>query len=119
MAKVKQVLNGVAVQVTAGRRKCNHSKKHPIEKGDVCLAVKDPYWGSWRSYCAECGAAILEVAERDLEQLAAELEIPITARAPRSRLMGRGQLTLEVSTPDRHRHDLRLDAAGPPLIGSP
>ncbi len=58
MAKVKQVLNGVAVQVAAGRRKCNHSKKHSIEPGDTCLAVKDPYWGSWRSYCARCGAEI-------------------------------------------------------------
>jgi hypothetical protein len=98
MAKVKQVLNGVAVQVAAGTRKCNHSKKHSIAKGDTCLAVKDPYWGSWRSYCAECGAAILEVAEVDLEELKAELEVPIAAR-PVSRSRGREtQLALSTRT---------------------
>lgn len=99
---VKQVLNGVAVQVAAGRRKCNHSRKHSIEKGDICLAVKDPYWGSWRSYCAECGAEILEVAERDLEELKVELEIPIAAR-PTVAVDEEGQLALGARGPGRDR----------------
>lgn len=100
MAKVKQVLNGVAVQVAAGTRKCNHSKKHSIAKGETCLAVKDPYWGSWRSYCIECGRAILKVAEIDLEELKAELEVPIAARPTIANGQAGAQLAL-ASYPQR------------------
>ncbi len=73
MAKVKQVLKPVSVRVAGRKRKCYHSKKHSIAKGESCLVVKDPAYNSDRGYCVECGNAILEVAEADLEKLKADL----------------------------------------------
>lgn len=73
MAKVKQVLISVSVEVAKAKRKCFRRKTHSITKGEACLVVKDPAWSSKRNYCLECGNDILEVAEVDLEKLKADL----------------------------------------------
>jgi len=73
MAKVKQVLKAVSVQEAGRKRKCYHSKKHSIAKGEHCLVVKEPNYGNKNGYCLECGNEILERAQADLDKLMADL----------------------------------------------
>ena len=64
MAKYKSVIVGVRV-VRAGRsRKCYHSKRHKIVKGDIVLEVRDKM--NWPGYCSECGAEMLRIAVADI-----------------------------------------------------
>ena len=49
---------------------CKHNRKHAITKGEPRLVVKDPGPAAGeKGYCAECGAEMVAVAERDLAQL--------------------------------------------------
>ena len=69
MAKTRQVLKAVSVEQASRKRKCHHSGgKHRIAGGDRCLVVKEPDGGR-KNYCVDCGNAILEVAEDDLDTL--------------------------------------------------
>lgn len=74
MAKVKQVLRHVSVEMAKGQRKCYRKPNvHVIPKGEVCLVERES--GSSRNYCAECAESILDTAEDDLNRLRAELQI--------------------------------------------
>jgi hypothetical protein len=73
MAKVKQVMKPVSVKVAGRKRKCYHSKKHSIAKGESLLTVKDPAYGNYRGYCLKCGNDILDRAQADLDNLKADL----------------------------------------------
>ena len=71
MAKYKSLLKAVEV-VTAGRkRKCYHSPKHNITKGDNVLQVQERF--AKRGYCQTCGAQMLRVAQERLDELRDEL----------------------------------------------
>jgi hypothetical protein len=64
MARYKSILVGVRV-VHAGRvRKCYHSKKHTIVKGDIVLEVRQDM--AWFGYCEACGAEILRFAAAEV-----------------------------------------------------
>jgi hypothetical protein len=73
MAKVKQVLKDVSVEVAKRKRKCHHKKTHSVAQGESCIVVKDPSTGGKRNYCIECGNAILDIAADDLNELRSEL----------------------------------------------
>ncbi len=74
MAKVRQVMNGVSVEVAKRQRICYHNrKKHSVAKGESCLVIRDPATGGSKNYCTECGNEILDVATDDLETLKADL----------------------------------------------
>lgn len=73
MAKTRQVLKAVSVEVASRMRKCHHSRgKHGVAGGDQCLVVKEPDGGK-KNYCVSCGNEILDVAETDLEDLRRQL----------------------------------------------
>jgi hypothetical protein len=70
VAKIKQVLNLVAVEEAKRKRICHRNrKKHVISGGERCLVVRDPASGGKRNYCVECGNEILDVAADDLHAL--------------------------------------------------
>ena len=75
MAKVRQVLNGVTVESAQRRRICYHNrKKHSIDRGDLCLVIKDSSGNAKKNYCGACGLEILDRAADDLASLRRELE---------------------------------------------
>lgn len=58
--------------VTAGRlRKCYHSKKCKIVKGDTVLEVRTGL--PWQGYCIECAQSMVADATADLKQLSSSL----------------------------------------------
>lgn len=75
MPKVRQVLNGVAVEAAQRSRICYHNrKKHSIERGDLCLVMKDPAGNGKKNYCVMCGLEILDRAVDDIASLRRQLE---------------------------------------------
>lgn len=78
MAKFKSILENIEV-VTAGRqRRCYHSRGHSIQKGDICLEVRDGQ--ARKGYCVECGRRMIVLARGHLETVLQEL----TSRLPPS-----------------------------------
>lgn len=70
MPQIKRVLNACSIETAQRRRVCHRNRnKHSIERGTVCLVIKDPVSGGARNYCPECALAILDVAADDLEAL--------------------------------------------------
>lgn len=75
MAKVRQLFNGVTIEEAQRRRICYHNrKKHSIERGDLCLVIKDPAGNGKKNYCLTCGLEILDRAADDLDTLRRDLE---------------------------------------------
>jgi RNA polymerase-binding transcription factor DksA len=60
MAGHKSLLIGLRWVVAGRQRKCYHSKKHSISKGDRVLEVKVGL--SWYGYCEDCGREMLRAA---------------------------------------------------------
>lgn len=71
MAAVKNVLKHLSTEVAGRKRKCYHTKRHQILKGETCLVVQDGPQ-SQTAYCATCAADILSKATKSLTELAAE-----------------------------------------------
>jgi len=67
MAKTRDVLVHVCVEVALKRRKCHHSKKHEVLAGHSCLVVRQGL-GS-KNYCRVCAAEILQLASTRLTEL--------------------------------------------------
>jgi len=73
MAKTRQILKAISVEEASRKRKCHHSRgQHGIAGGDRCLVVKEPDGGK-KNYCVDCGNAILDVADDDLDTLRHDL----------------------------------------------
>jgi hypothetical protein len=71
MPKHKSILIGHRM-VTAGKsRKCYHSPKHQIQKGDQLLEVRVGL--GWQGYCLECAREMLQLAGDDLSALRRDL----------------------------------------------
>lgn len=63
------------IEVAQRRRICYHDRRnHSIEKGTVCLVIKDPAGEGQKNYCVTCGLAILDQAADDLASLRSSLE---------------------------------------------
>ena len=76
MAKHKSLVISAEV-VNAGRkRKCVHSHKHAILKGDLCLEVKEKL--SLKGYCVVCASAMIGQAQDRLTQLKTALTVTST-----------------------------------------
>lgn len=73
MAAVKNVLKHVSTEVAGRRRKCYHTSKHEILKGETCLVVRDGPQ-SQTTYCADCAVAIIAKAGQSLSELSAEFD---------------------------------------------
>lgn len=71
MAAVKNVLKHLSTEVAGRKRKCFHTKKHQILKGETCLVVRDGPQ-SQSTYCAACAADILAMANQSLTDLSAD-----------------------------------------------
>ena len=75
MAKPRSLLLPSEVDVALSSHNCQRNPAHRIVKGDKRLKVKLPK--SQRSpdhYCVSCSKQMIELAIKDLKQLAADLE---------------------------------------------
>jgi hypothetical protein len=71
MARYKSVLQAVEV-VTAGRaRKCYHSREHSVQKGDICLEVRDAQ--ARKGYCVQCAREMVQQAQARLAEILSQL----------------------------------------------
>lgn len=79
MPKTREILGHVSVQIAGKKRKCTRNPgKHSIPKGEPCLVIKGGTYNAEKSYCRECAADILELAEKQLEQFKLSLaESPV------------------------------------------
>ncbi len=66
MAKVRQILKHVSVEIAKGSRRCRRNRNHAILAGEPCLVIRDDA-GPWsRNYCRECALPILKLCAADL-----------------------------------------------------
>jgi hypothetical protein len=73
MAKVRDVLVHVEVEVALRVRICHHNRKdHSIAKGIACLAIHDSDGGR-KNYCGPCAQEILTKAKKKLLGLEQQL----------------------------------------------
>jgi hypothetical protein len=64
MPKHKSLTVSARIVIAGRKRKCYFSKAHFLEKGDVCLEVRDGM--SWKGYCAACGVAMVDAGHKTL-----------------------------------------------------
>jgi len=70
MAKVRQLFNAASIETAKRKRICHHNRrKHQVLAGEKCLVLKDAASGGSKNYCVECGTAILDRAQDDLDGL--------------------------------------------------
>ena len=67
MAKYKELLLSTRIVEAGRKRKCYHSRKHEIQKGELCFEVKEGI--GWKGYCAECAEAMIAQADRNLKDV--------------------------------------------------
>ncbi len=78
MAAIKNVLKHLSTEVAGRKRKCFHTNKHQILKGETCLVVQDGPQNQ-TTYCAVCAADILAKASQSLSALSADFAKELTA----------------------------------------
>ena len=70
MPQIRKVLSKCSIETAQRRRVCHRDRKHhAIERGKLCLVIKDPVSGSSKNYCSLCALAILDQAADDLRTL--------------------------------------------------
>jgi len=70
VAKTRDILGHVQVEVSEGPRKCHHSRGgHGIPKRAVHLTVKGGSFGARKNYCVDCARPILSLAKRRVEDM--------------------------------------------------
>ena len=74
MAKVRDILIHVEVQVAERQRICHRNRReHAIKKGFACLAIHDSDGGR-RNYCGPCAQEILTKAQSKLSEFEQQLK---------------------------------------------
>ncbi len=74
MAKVRQLLLHVQVEVAEKKRVCHRNRAtHSIPAGDACLAIYGGSRGARKNYCRQCAKPILDQAHEDLRRITDEL----------------------------------------------
>lgn len=74
MAKVRQLFNGIEIEVAQRKRICHHNRaKHSIARGERCVVIKNDGGVGAKNYCLKCGAEIFDRADKDLAGLRKEL----------------------------------------------
>ena len=71
MPRLKRLLSTCEFETAQRRRRCARNKGHLIEKGQICLVVKENM--AKRSYCIECARLILEKAHEEVLGLLSKL----------------------------------------------
>jgi len=75
MARVRHVLGSMRIEVAQRKRICHRDRKnHSIEKGAICLVIKETSGEGQKNYCVTCGLEILDQAADDLASLRSSLE---------------------------------------------
>ena len=70
MAKTRDILGHVQVEVAERRRKCHHSRgEHSIPQDTAHLTVKGGSFGARKNYCPECARQILDLAKSRLDDM--------------------------------------------------
>lgn len=70
MPAIRRVLGLCTIEEAQRRRVCHRDRAHhSIERGAVCLVIKDPVTGGVKNYCTDCALAILDQAADDLQRL--------------------------------------------------
>ena len=67
MAKYKSILKTTHWEIARAKRRCKHSNKHAIKKGDHCFVISEGYT-KW-NYCEQCGINMIEYSMQNLEKL--------------------------------------------------
>ena len=74
MARARNVLKHVIVEVAQKKRRCHRDKSHAIQKDTLCLVVVEQR-GNKRNYCVLCAQPIVDLAAGHLEGLYRDLRI--------------------------------------------
>lgn len=70
MPQVRRILGLCTIETAQRKRVCHRDRKrHSIERGSVCLVIKDPVTSGSKNYCPQCALAILDQAADDLSVL--------------------------------------------------
>lgn len=75
MAKTRDLLVHVSVEVAVKKRRCHRNREHAVIAGKSCLLVKERSGLGSKNYCEKCAREILEAANRKLARLNQELGI--------------------------------------------
>ncbi|REJ90434.1 MAG: hypothetical protein DWQ34_17495 [Planctomycetota bacterium] len=68
MAKVRQILKHVHVEIAKGTRRCRRNRDHRIRAGEPCLVIRDDAGPYSKNYCRECALPILKLCAADLRR---------------------------------------------------
>ncbi len=71
MPKYKNLIIASRVATAGRRRKCYHDPAHRIQKGQLCLEVKETL--GWKGYCLVCAARMLSNASGHISTLEHDL----------------------------------------------
>jgi hypothetical protein len=70
MPAVRRVLGHCFIEEARRRRVCHRNRRqHSIQRGALCLVIKDSASGGSKNYCGSCALAILDQAADDLQAL--------------------------------------------------
>ncbi len=70
MARVRDVLRHVRVEIAERKRTCHRKKgEHEIQSGELCLGIYEGSPLRRRNYCRECATPILALAGKQLGEL--------------------------------------------------
>jgi hypothetical protein len=70
----RSLLLKIEVREAGRRAQCRHDRSHLIAKGETRFIVRNPGpAGGEKGYCAECGASMLELARRELDEIERQL----------------------------------------------
>jgi hypothetical protein len=67
MAQHKSLVLGCRVVPAGKARKCYHTGKHAITKGETVIEVRDGM--RWKGYCVECGKAMVAIGKETLNEI--------------------------------------------------
>jgi hypothetical protein len=74
MPKIRDVLTHVSVEMAIRQRICHRNRQeHSVDKGELCLVIKDSSTGGKKNYCTDCAPAILDRAKSRLAEIETEL----------------------------------------------
>ena len=66
MAKIRQILKHVSIDIAKGKRRCRRNGQHIIEPGEHCLQIRDEGSPYCRNYCKNCATPILQLCANQL-----------------------------------------------------
>lgn len=74
MAKTRDILTHVSVEIASKKRKCHRNAKHAVAQHEPCLVIKTGAYNARKNYCLHCADEILTKAEEKLGDIRQSLE---------------------------------------------